>query len=281
MAKGEPMQRLLDSVRRILVPLASVMVARELRYGPATQRLKEAFVEACERDFALDDRRLTLSRISLLTGLHRPDTKAIRARLAETSGARSAAPESAVARVVAYWRETKPYCGPNGVPRLLPRTAPPERLSFERLVGEISRDIHPRTVLDELERQALVVIDEKDRVALRIDACLPKEGAATQIYAWGANLGDHAEAAAANLSDSADAPAHFEQAVAQGGLSEVSVKELDRFASVRLSEALDEIETKARALRQRDRGKSAAHHRFRAGGFTFHASEHELPDDAP
>lgn len=275
------MQRLLDSVRRILVPLSSVMVAREMRYGPAAQRLKEAFVEACERDFALDERRLTLSRISLLTGLHRPDTKAIRERLAETTEQHSSVPESAVARVVAYWQETKPYCGPNRVPRVLPRTAPPERLSFERLVGEISRDIHPRTVLDELERQALVAIDEKDRITLRVDAALPDEEAETQLHAWGANLGDHAEAAAANLSYDPDAPPHFEQAVYQGGLSEVSIKELNRFAAVRLSEALDDIETKAKSLRKRDRNKSAAYHRFRAGGFTFHANEHELPDDLP
>ena len=54
------------------------MIARGVTLPAVYRILKEVFVEVAEQDFALGADRQTDSRISMLTGIHRKDVKALR-----------------------------------------------------------------------------------------------------------------------------------------------------------------------------------------------------------
>lgn len=67
------------ALRRVLRPLVRLMMARGITYPHLSDLLKGLFVEVAERDFRLDDKLPTDSRVSLVSGVHRKDVSRLRA----------------------------------------------------------------------------------------------------------------------------------------------------------------------------------------------------------
>ena len=235
------------ALARILRPLIRTAMARGVAFPEMSDWLKRLYVECAEADFGIEGKRMTDSRIALLTGLQRRDVKAHRDVPHEDAPV-SAGP---LPRIVARWLAD--------APRSLTRA------DFEVLAASVSRDMHPRTMLDELVRQGAVALDG-DRVTLMSDGYLPEEDDA-QLGYFGANLGDHAEAAMANLA-ATPAP-FFERAVHYNGLSEVSLQVLEQRARVLQSEVLKTLNAEALRLQQRDANVPDATGRFRCGAFVY------------
>ncbi|HUS55091.1 MAG TPA: DUF6502 family protein [Thermohalobaculum sp.] len=258
-----------DALSRILRPLVRVMIARGMAFPEFAGRVKELYVEVCNRHFRLEAKRLTDSRISLLTGLQRKDIRLVRTRLETTDG--DAEPQGAgpLPRILARWMGGAPYTGQTGAPRSLPRSGA-EGVSFETLAAEVSRDIHPRTVLDELIRLGLVEQSDDDgRVSLIAPAYLPSGDDAALLGYFGANLGDHAEAAATNLLAAPKPGPFFERSVHYNQLTPEALAELDTMARQLQGAALLELNNRALELQQRDDGNDAATGRFRCGAYIF------------
>lgn len=247
------------TLRRILNPLVRTMIARGMTFTDLSDLLKSVFVARAEADFGLEGKRMTDSRISLLTGLQRRDVRAHRLggpdRLQESAGP--------LPRVIARWLSDKTWLDEKGEPLTLNRTG--EQQSFDALVASISRDMHPRTLLDELSRQDAVAI-EGDRITLTARSYLPSDDNAKLGY-FGANLGDHAEAASANLSE--EQPPYFERAVHYNNLSEKAASELEALARKRQHEILSELNAEAMRLQNEDTKNVPLTSRFRCGAFIY------------
>jgi len=256
---------LTTALRRILNPLVRTMIARGMTFPELSDLMKSIFVARAEADFGLDGKRMTDSRISLLTGLQRRDVRAHRVEEAVS------VPEGAgpLPRVIAQWLSDGVWSD-GGVPRVLLRSG--DGLSFEALVASVNRDMHPRTLLDELERQGTVAIDG-DSITLITRSYLPDGDDAKMGY-FGANLGDHAEAAASNLTDQ-PAP-FFERAVHYNQMSEDAVASLEALARKRQHEVLEELNQEALRLQKRDAKKGNAHARFRCGAFVYVEKNQEM-----
>ena len=260
---------------RILTPLARVAVAQGGRFAEAAEALKLALVDACETHFQLDGKRLTDSRVSLLTGLQRRDVRALRARLqAGEAAAPSASPH---ARVVAHWMARAGFQDAEGAPAVLPRKAQEGDAagdaagpSFEALVAGVSRDMHARTILDELIARGVAAYDAKtDTVSLLSPGYLPSGEADAAMNYFADNLGDHLEAAAANLTAPPGAAPFFERAVHYNKLSNASLEALDVRARALQQAALEELSALALALQTRDIAAGAHRGRFRCGAFVY------------
>ena len=189
--------------------MVRVLIARRVRFPEFSDWLKELYLSVAERHFRLEGKRMTVSRASLLTGLQRKDINAIKARIGRAEPEPGAGP---LPRVLAHWQAAAGYQDKTGAPSSLPRAAA-QGPSFEALVAEVSRDIHPRTVLDELVRLGLVA-PENDRVIPLSDAFLPSRDDTALLAYYGANLGDHAAAAAENVLAAPDPGPYFERAAA-------------------------------------------------------------------
>lgn len=255
------------------------MIARGWLFPDAGDLLKELYVDVCATDFRLDGKRLTDSRINVLTGLQRKDVRAIRGRLegAQVGGRGGAGP---VPRVVAHWIAGPPYSTRAGKPKSLPRLQGGSGPSFESLVSDVSRDIHPRTILDELKRQDLVAHDEdKDRLELREAAFVPSRDDESMLGYFGANVGDHAEAAAANLIAAPEPGPFFERAVHYNQLTPEALDELQALARKLQSGVLSELNTAALRLQKRDAGEPDAVGRFRSGAYIFKSTDSGAEDE--
>jgi hypothetical protein len=255
------------ALRRVLAPLIRLMIARGFRFHALTDLLKDLYVEQAERYFRLGGRRMTDSRISLLTGLQRKD---IRRRRAEPDrGDREAPPSMGpLPRILARWAASPRWQDAQGHPLVLQRKAE-SGPSFEALVTEISRDIHPRTVLDQLSAEGALSHDAAtDEVTLVTDTYLARDDAQLLAY-LGANLGDHAETAATNLMAEPLPGPFFERAVHYNQLSTDSLEALETLARDIQGDALAELNRAAQAMQENDLGHTDAVGRFRCGVFIY------------
>lgn len=222
-AASAEQQALLQALQAIIAPLAELAVARGVHFGTVEEQLKLAFIVAA-RQAALQatpgalPHRL-VSRISSATGINRREvTRLVQADLQQAQPRRSPP-----VQVFARWTTDPVYLDAQGEPLALPRQGPSP--SFETLAASITRDVHPRSLLDGLLRLDLATLDEAtDTVSLSRTRFVPRDDQVRMLGFLGGNVGDHLQAAVDNVSGRT--PAHVEQAIRADGLSAASLAQL-------------------------------------------------------
>ena len=214
---------LMEALRTLMQPLAALSVARGMPFATVEEMLKTAFVDAARTAHSNAAAHRLVSRISTVTGLNRREVSRL------TQAGSSAAPtrltrRSPATQVFTRWVAEPSLKTANGKPLPLPRQGPAP--SFEALARSVNRDVHPRSLLEELCRLGLVRMDG-DTVHVVRESFVPKEDTDRMLGFLGSNVGDHLQAAVANVLS--DAPPHLEQAVFADELSQAS---LDDFRQV-------------------------------------------------
>lgn len=258
----EPME--LAFFGRVLKPLVRFAVARRLSIQVMVDILKRLYISVSQEEFSLPSKRLTDSRISLLTGLQRKDIKAI--RNSDEQLVKVASSSGILPRIVAAWQNEPDYQDEDGKP--LPLQKLGKSPSFEALVAMISQDTHPRTALDDLMDQGHVVVDEAG-VQLSVVSFIPSSDEKALIGYLENNLGDHAEAAITNVMQAPEPPLFFERAVHYNRLTNDSLLELDELSRKLQQEALEVINARAYEFQQKDKSSPDATGRFRCGVFIY------------
>lgn len=269
-----PQQSYLSALKLLLRPLVRGLISQGMPLPFMNTMLKHVYVDAAE-DFHISSKRLTDSRISLLTGVHRKDVKRIREQKREVPELSSHA--SIGAQVVALWSGDARYLDADGRPAKLLRTG---KGSFDELVESVNRDMRPRTLLDEWRRRELVSLDDDGLVVLNAAAFVPSEDYDDLAYYFGQNLHDHIAVAVHNL-EGVDRPL-FERATYYNGLSQQSVDELEMLAREIGMDALVKLNKEAHKRAQRDQGLAGAQKRINFGMYFYRedmASPAMTPDD--
>jgi hypothetical protein len=278
-ATHAPDAALLAALARLLAPIARLALARGLPHAVIDEMLRASFVATAHAAHpGLPPHRRT-SRVAAATGINRREvTRLLQA--AEARREAPAPPRTPAAMVFAHWRNAAAYRTKDGKPRVLPRTGPAP--SFEALAHEVTRDVHPRALLEELLRLKLATHDaERDRVALVGLDFIPR-GDAVRMAQWmGANVGDHLAAAVANVVDGE--PVHPEQAIAAEGLSAASVRSvrplLNRHWQALTEELVPLLE---RLIEQDSAGPPGSNtHRVRIGLYGYDDAPAQEGDAAP
>ena len=275
---GGPPEALLRAVRRMLGPLVRLLLEHQITYPVLTGLLKSVYVEEAARAFAIPGRPQTISRISLLTGIHRKDVKRLQSQ--EPAETRAPANVSLGAQLVLRWTAEPAYRDHDGRPLALPRRrGEGDEPSFEALVESVTQDIRPRAVLDEWLRLGVASLDEQDRVHLVTDAFVPVHGFDEKAYFLGRNLHDHLAAARHNLSG--ETPPLLERSVYYARLRPESVEALEALANEAGRDALGRVNRCAQALQREDATRPDAIHRMTFGAYFFREPVRPSGDSAP
>ena len=215
-------QALQQALTQLLSPVARLSVARGLPFVQVEELLKRAFVDAASAAHPGLPEHRKVSRISTSTGINRREVTRLTAPAPREAGR---APSRSLANeLYAHGRTHPTWRGADGQPRVLPRLGPAP--SFEVLAQEITRDVHARSLLDELCRLGLAQLDEAaDTVALMGDAFVPRGDRVRMLGFLGDNVGDHLRAAVDNVLASERQP-HLEQALFADGLTASSLEAL-------------------------------------------------------
>ena len=141
---------LLAAYRKLLQPLVRILIRSGISFGETAEVLKTVFVEVAARDFDLPDRKTSMSRIAIVTGLTRKEV-AKQQEVLESGALDVDSNLIRVTRVLEGWHSDPTFTGPYGLPMELPFESPGAP-SFTSLVRQHSGDMAPRAMLDELIR---------------------------------------------------------------------------------------------------------------------------------
>jgi hypothetical protein len=231
---------------RLMQPLANVLVANGVTYPQFVRALKTTFLRAALAELRSANAPATDSALSLLSGVHRKDVRVMRTSDGPPPSRNRAL--SLAADVASRWTRAPEYLDEQGAPRTLPlRGRMPNEISFESLVQSVSKDFHARSVLDELLRLEVAVV-ENEHVRLRAEGLSSSDRFAALADTFAANTGDHLAAGAANLRAAAHADnlPFFDHSVALEGLSLHSTSVLQSLAREACGAALARVEAEAR-----------------------------------
>ncbi len=260
---------LVRAIRHILRPLVRLMLASGVTYPLVSELLKGIFVEVAERDFRLDGRPMTDSRINLISGVHRKDVRRLRESDLVTD---EVVPETVSfgGRLVATWLMDERFLDESGGARPLPRTRPADNsVCFADLVASRTTDIRQRVVLDEWLRLGIVSIDDQDRVVLNTEAFVPQAGLDEKLFFFAHNLHEHAAAATDNLLG-ARAP-QLERSLMYDRLTPTSVEHLDKRARQLGTRMLKELNRLASEREASEAGNPEATRSFTCGVYFYSA----------
>ncbi len=262
-------------IRGLLRPLVRTMIARGLTAQVMYALLKRVYVEVAEDTFGLDGKPPTDSRIALLTGVHRKDIRTIRTE--NDDGATQARRKSALlATVIGQWMSHPDYVDRDGKPLPLPRGSDGGP-NFETLVQSLSKDVRPRTVLDELENAGLLAAPQDDLLRLNTDAVVGTTTPSDKEVFFGANVGDHLAAATENLLS--DTPPFFERAVFYNQLTPEAVDVVEAEARARAQALLEELNRQSSALHRREADTGGPRQRYRLGVYFYREDADAATDD--
>ena len=253
---------LLHAIERLVLPMARLAVAKGMPFAVVEAQLKQAFVQAAREAHPHLPTHRAVSRIATTTGLNRREVTRLTQERPSLPQRRPVAAE-----LFARWANDRAYRDRRGRPRVLPRQG--EGPSFESLAQSVTRDVHPRSLLDELLRLGLALHDvETDTVALVRDAFVPRGDAERMLGFLGDTVADHLGAAVANVLN--DGREHFEQAIFADELSAESIEHIRGLISAHWQNATAALVPAIEALIEQDRAAGRSQdRRLRIGLFSY------------
>jgi Family of unknown function (DUF6502) len=261
------------ALRRVLRPLVRLLVTHGITYPFLSDMLKGVFVETAAEEFTLGGKAPTDSRLTVLTGVHRKD---IRRLMRDVPSAPAPSPSLTLGtQIVARWLGDPAYHDRHGRPRALPRTPSQGAASFAALVESVSKNVRPRSVLDELVRLGVAEIAVDDRVHLVTRGFVPGKELDAKAFYFGEALHDHLAAGVHNLDGGQ--PAWLERSVYYDELSPAAVDKLAAKSEELAMRALQEINRHGMALEAADPPAAGQRMRMRLGVFFYAEKVPETP----
>lgn len=187
---------------RLLRPLVRLLLRHAVPFARFEELAKKAYVESAMHDFCIADKRPTMSRASILTGLTRKDVQRLLAGPAERAAADDARHNRA-ARVLTAWLRDPAFLDEQRQPRAL---APTGADGFAELVRRYSGDMPARAVLDELLRVGAVHRGADGHVKLMARGYVPQASRIDKLAILGSDVADLIDTIDHNLLYGATAP---------------------------------------------------------------------------
>ncbi|WP_119157825.1 DUF6502 family protein [Caldimonas tepidiphila] len=258
---GEHAELALRESMVLMTPVVRWLIRSGVQHGAFSAALKAVFIDVAQQELQRSGTRVTDSAISVMSGVHRKDIRALGVGRPRAVMPRSV---SLVSQLFTRWVTDARFRDEQGRPRALPRAG--DSGSFEALAREVSSDVHPRTLLAEMERLGLIELDDR-QVALRVEAFVPTQGLRELVALFAANAGDHLAAAVHNLTT--DGPRFLEQSVFAEGLSRQSAEELGEIARALWSMAFQRMVDETQRRCDADANQEGETHRMRFGVYYY------------
>lgn len=241
-----------SATMRILASLTRILLRNGVGYSAFADMAKKAYVNVAMEDFTIQDRKQSISRISILTGLHRKEVKAI--QQAVIAGDESPLDEKGnrAARVISGWRQDPQFLDEQGQPARLPLKG--DGATFETLVKRFSGNMPARAVLDELERVDAVIRTTDDQVQLNTLSYLPKGDEQMKLHMLGTDVSELVATIDHNLEVNHE-HAYFQRKVSYDNLPQQVLARFHQISSAKAQALLDELD---RYLARRDRDTNPA-----------------------
>jgi hypothetical protein len=188
MAIDEPkMKTVQAAILRLLRPLVRLLLRNGVPFRTFADLAKWVYVDVGSREFPIPGKKLSNSRISIITGLSRKEVLRLK-KMAEPVDDAAVESYNRAARVIGGWVRDPRFTDDKGDPAALPIDSGTN--SFTDLVKKYSGDIPARAILDELRNVGAVEIKGKETVSLKERAYIPRGDQAMKLAILGTDVSD-------------------------------------------------------------------------------------------
>jgi len=234
------------AVLRLLRPLVRILLRNGVSYSTFSDFVKWIYVDVASKEFGIEGRKQSTSRVSVITGLSRKEVLRVR-QLARPDDRASTEKYNRAARVIAAWRRDRNFLDAEGKPAPLPMAGPDA--SFSELVKRFSGDVPVRATLDELIRVGAVERLEDGRVSLLTRTYIPESSDADKLHILGTDVAHLISTVDHNLKSDLIGP-FFQRKVAYDNLPDEILPGFRKHSAKRAQTLLESMD---RWLAQRDR----------------------------
>lgn len=192
---------LYSAVTKILEPLVRILMHFGISASELNELCKRIYVNQTYERFGLPGRKVSTSRVSVLTGLSRKEvvrlTKIIQSESIEDFFHN---PINRASRVICGWLQDKEFIDKHNNPLVIPITG--KGLSFDSLTQRYSGNITYGAVLDECLRIGAVERVDDNKLKLVSQGYIPKESEMDMIKVIGKSTSDLLSTMEYNLQES-------------------------------------------------------------------------------
>jgi len=237
---------LVAAVLKLLRPLARILLRNGVSFSTFSDLAKWIYIDVATKEFGIEGRKQSTSRVSVITGLSRREVMRVR-KLPRPDVTASTERHNRAARVIAAWRRENDFLDAKGKPALLPMEG--RGATFSELVKRFSGNVPPRAILDELIHVGAVERREDAKIGLLTRAYIPRGIEAHKLNILGMDVHHLISAIDHNLNPDTTDPI-FQRKVSYDNLPD---EVLPKFHKLFTKRAQTLLESADQWLAQRDR----------------------------
>ncbi len=219
---------LIDCLRLMLRPMITFCLRHSIGLQDLLEAAKVVFIEIAAADMQARGEKINISRLSVVTGVHRKDA----VRIYREGNIDESASRFTV-RVINQWRQDKRFQSSGGRPR--PLTYEGDNSEFSKLVVLVSTDLHPGTVLFDLERLGAIERLNDGRIRLKAAAYVPKHNPKESFRVMAEDTEDFTAAVVENIFSETEPPPNYHAKMFLDNIAEDDVPKIRQWLFDRCS----------------------------------------------
>lgn len=254
---------LAKAIAMVVRPLIKFWLKKGFSYQAFDEIMRWLFVDVTEENFKLKEKKLTDSRISVITGLTRHQVKHYRSIALEESPEKAKSNRST--RVITGWMVDKEFQS-NGEPKELDING--GQPSFADLVKKYGGDISPKAVLDELAHSGQVEYSGKTTIRLLTKGYIPNDDEAALFEIMGYDTSVLLNTLEYNLLGEQD-DKYFQKKVCYDNIKKENIEGFKQLSGKRAQVLLEELNENLSELSDDERDKDEDYHQVGLGIYYF------------
>jgi len=237
---------LASAILKILRRLVRILLRNGVSFRSFEELAKWAYVDVAMREFGIEGKQQSVSRVSIITGLSRKEVSRLW-KMETALDTVNLERYNRASRVISGWTNDSRFCDSNGHPMDLPFDV--GEATFSDLVKVFSGDATPRAVLDELLRVGTTEIRDNGNIRLISEAYVPFNDAPGLLSILGTDVAHLISTIDHNITGSGEQP-FFQRKVSYDNLP---AEALCRFRQTIKVEGQQLLEKLNRQLHKQDR----------------------------
>lgn len=239
---------ILEAVKKALRPLIRMLISSGLSYKDFTDMMRGAFLDEARRSIQSGGKDVTVSMLSLMSGIHRKD---VAAYLKDPEDFVSIVDKYKSSGASAAFSVFSEWVSNPEMTFVLPYAKQDGKHSFTSLCEKLTTDVRPKAIVDELTRLGLVQY-ENGNVTLKKDAFVPENDFDYKLKFFSQNIYEHLESVSTNVMD--DGPRKFERLAIHNNLTDDDIEVLKLYIDKHGMDLLKSVYHQAEDMASRNVG---------------------------
>ena len=223
----------------ILKPIIRILMRNDISHAEFSALAKQAYIDVAHKYFSIPNKKMTNSRVAVLTGINRKEVLRL-SRIKEESGDTLEGTPNRAKRVVNGWLNDSDFLDNDNNPLIL--NINNAQNSFSELASRYSGDITIGAIIDELERIGVVKRLNNEQIQLIEKAYIPQTGELEKIDILSTCVTDLLSSAVYNLdADVEQGEGRFQRQLVYKNVPNNVADEFQKLSSKKAQMLLEEL----------------------------------------